>query len=149
MRAVVQRVQSAEVRVDDEGVGRVDRGLLVYLGAAKGDSDADVAYMADKIVGLRIFSDDEGKMSQSVLDIDGEILVISQFTLFGDVRKGRRPSFIEAEEPVRANELYEAFVQSVRQRCKNVQTGRFRASMKVHSIVDGPVTIQIDSGKLY
>ncbi len=149
MRAVVQRVKRANVTVDGEMVGEIDRGLLVYLGAARGDDDTAVRYTADKIAGLRIFANEEGKMSLSVTDIGGEILVVSQFTLFGDVRRGRRPSFDGAAEPHDAEQLYLDVVRALSAKGLKVATGTFRAMMVVESAVDGPVTIQIDSNKLY
>ncbi len=149
MRAVAQRVSEAVVRVEGEVVGSIDEGLLVYLGAGRGDGDAEVAYLANKIAGLRVFRDDEGKMSRSVEDVGGAVLVVSQFTLFGDVRKGRRPSFTRAEAPDRANELYEAVCARLSERGIPVQKGRFRAMMDVAAVVDGPVTILIDSEKLF
>ena len=124
-------------------------GLLVYLGAGEGDQASDVAYVAQKIRGLRVFVDDEGKMSRSVEDIGGAVLVVSQFTLYGDVRKGRRPSFTAAAQPALAEQLYEDVVAALRASGLPVQTGRFRASMSVRSEVDGPVTIQVDSHRLY
>lgn len=149
MRAVVQRVHEAEVVVANESVGSIDSGLLVYLGAARGDETKDVQYLADKVAGLRVFPDEHGKMSLSVVDVDGAILVVSQFTLFGDVRRGRRPSFDGAADPRDAERLYLDFVDALRQKGLRVETGTFRAMMDVRSIVDGPVTIQIDSRKLY
>lgn len=149
MRAVIQRVHHASVIVEDETVGAIERGLLVYLGAAAGDGPDDVRYTANKIAGLRIFPAEDGKMSRSVLDLTGAVLVVSQFTLFGDVRRGRRPSFDGAAEPVLAEQLYLEVVEALRHMGLRVQTGRFRASMAVNSSVDGPVTIQIDSRKLY
>jgi D-tyrosyl-tRNA(Tyr) deacylase len=149
MRAVVQRVNKAEVRVDGESVGAIERGLLVYLGAARGDGAKDVRYTADKIAGLRVFPNDEGKMSLSATDIGGAVLVVSQFTLFGDVRRGRRPSFDGAAEPGNAERLYLQVVEALRAKGLTVETGTFRAMMLVDSVVDGPVTIQIDSQKLY
>jgi D-tyrosyl-tRNA(Tyr) deacylase len=149
MRSVVQRVNEASVAVDGESVGAIERGLLVYLGAARGDEDRDVSYTADKIAGLRIFPNDEGRMSLSVTDIGGSVLVVSQFTLFGDVRRGRRPSFDDAAQPEDAERLYLQVVSSLRAKGLRVETGTFRATMLVRSIVDGPVTIQIDSKKLY
>jgi D-tyrosyl-tRNA(Tyr) deacylase len=149
MRAVVQRVNEASVSVDDEIVGAIGRGLLVYLGAAEEDTDKDLRYMADKIAGLRVFANDEGKMSWSVADIGGAVLVVSQFTLFGDVRRGRRPSFDGAAEPGEAERLYLRVVDVLREKGLQVETGTFRAMMLVRSVVDGPVTIQIDSRKLY
>jgi len=149
MRAVAQRVSSASVTVDGEVVGEIGRGLLVYLGAAAEDTDADVAYMADKLAGLRIFPDERGKMSLSVEDVGGGVLVVSQFTLFGDVRRGRRPSFDGAAPPEEANRLYEQVVERLRARGLEVATGRFRAMMDVGGVVDGPVTIMVDSRKLF
>ncbi len=149
MRAVVQRVNRASVTVDGVCVGSIGKGLLVYLGAAAGDDPNDVRYMADKIAGLRIFANDEGKMSLSVSDSGGAVLVVSQFTLFGDVRRGRRPSFDGAAEPVEAERLYLEVVNVLRDKGLKVETGTFRAMMLVESVVDGPVTIQIDSKKLY
>jgi D-tyrosyl-tRNA(Tyr) deacylase len=149
MRAVVQRVHEADVEVDGERVGAIKRGLLVFLGAAREDEASDVQYVADKIAGLRIFPNDEGKMSLSVTDVGGGVLVVSQFTLFGDVRRGRRPSFDGAADPVDAERLYQEVVDALRAKELTVETGRFRAMMDVRSNVDGPVTIQIDSRKLY
>lgn len=149
MRAVVQRVHEADVEVDGERVGAIKRGLLVFLGAAREDEARDVQYVADKIAGLRIFPNDEGKMSLSVTDVGGGVLVVSQFTLFGDVRRGRRPSFDGAADPADAERLYQEVVEALRAKALTVETGRFRAMMDVRSNVDGPVTIQIDSRKLY
>lgn len=145
MRAVVQRVKQSSVKANGETVGRIGKGLLVLLGVAKGDGDEDVKYLANKIVNLRIFEDEDGKMNKSVLDIGGELLAVSQFTLLADCRKGRRPSFIAAAEPEKAAELYEKFVDLVRAQGVAVQTGRFQAMMEVALINDGPVTIIIDS----
>jgi D-tyrosyl-tRNA(Tyr) deacylase len=149
MRAVVQRVNEASVTVDGEVVGAIGRGLLVYLGAAQGDDAKDVRTTTDKIAGLRIFPDDDGRMSSSVTDIDGAVLVVSQFTLFGDVRRGRRPSFDGAADPKEAERLYLEVVGALQGKGLAVETGTFRAMMLVQSAVDGPVTIQIDSRKLY
>ena len=149
MRAVVQRVHEADVTVDGERVGAIERGLLVYLGAARDDGTRDVQYLADKIAGLRVFPNDEGKMSLSVTDVGGGVLVVSQFTLFGDVRRGRRPSFDGAADPSDAERLYLEIVDALRAKGLRVETGKFRAMMDVRSVVDGPVTIQIDSRKLY
>lgn len=149
MRAVVQRVREASVSVDGELVGAIGRGLLVYLGAAQGDLAEDVRYTVDKIAGLRVFANDDGRMSLSVSDARGEILVVSQFTLFGDVRRGRRPSFDGAASPEDAERLYTEVVEGLRGKGLAVETGTFRAMMLVRSAVDGPVTIQIDSRKLY
>lgn len=147
MRAVVQRVQWAKVEVAGEVVGAIERGLLVYLGAGKGDDDEARAYVLSKVLGLRIFENDEGKMDKSVVDVGGALLVVSQFTLYGDVRKGRRPSFDGAMPPEDAEEAYEAFVRDARAQHVKVETGRFRADMKVSSLNDGPVTIWIDSAR--
>jgi len=149
MRAVAQRVSEARVEVEGEVTGTIERGLLVYLGAGRGDGEAEVEYVANKLAGLRIFPDDEGKMSLSVEDVGGGVLVVSQFTLFGDVRKGRRPSFTAAADPEIAKELYEAVCAKLAARGLNVQKGRFRAMMAVHGVVDGPVTILIDSEKSF
>ena len=147
MRAVVQRVSRAEVRVDGAVVGRVGRGLLVLVGAADDDADADVAYLADKVVGLRIFADENGQMNKSVAEVGGGLLVVSQFTLYGDCRKGRRPSFVKAMAPGPAEQLYEKFVAATRASGVPVETGRFRAMMDVELINDGPVTLLVDSKK--
>lgn len=147
MRAVVQRVSRAEVRVEGAVVGRVGRGLLVLVGAADDDADADVAYLADKVVGLRIFADENGQMNKSVAEVGGGLLVVSQFTLYGDCRKGRRPSFVKAMAPGPAEQLYEKFVAATRASGVPVETGRFRAMMDVELINDGPVTLLVDSKK--
>jgi D-tyrosyl-tRNA(Tyr) deacylase len=146
MRAVVQRVDSAKVEVDGVVTGEIERGLLVYLGIGKGDGEAERAYVLSKIVGLRIFEDDAGKMNHSVVDVGGALLVVSQFTLYGDVRRGRRPSFESAMPPAEAEREYEAFVAAAREQLR-VETGRFRAHMLVSSVNVGPVTIWIDSAK--
>lgn len=145
MRAVVQRVKQSSVKTNGEIVGRIGRGLLVLLGVAKGDRAEDADYLANKILNLRIFEDEDGKMNRSLREIGGELLAVSQFTLIADCRKGRRPSFIAAAEPGKATELYEKFVERVRQTGVAVQTGRFRAMMEVALINDGPVTIIIES----
>lgn len=147
MRAVVQRVSWAKVEVDGDTTGAIDRGLLVYLGAGKGDGDPERSYVLSKVLGLRIFENDEGKMDKSVVDIGGALLVVSQFTLYGDVRRGRRPSFDGAMPPDEAERAYESFVGDARATGIVVATGRFRADMKVSSLNDGPVTILIDSAK--
>ena len=149
MRAVAQRVSQAQVTVGDELVGRIGRGLLVYLGAGNADADSDADWMAGKLAGLRIFADDAGKMARDVLEASGAVLVVSQFTLYGDVRKGRRPSFDDAAEPARARALYERVCAGLAQRGLSVQTGRFGAMMRVDGAVDGPVTILIDSEKKF
>jgi len=149
MRAVAQRVLSASVEVEDETVGAIERGLLVYLGAGRGDTAEDVAWMADKLVGLRIFQDEHGKMSRSVTDAQGGLLVVSQFTLYGDTRRGRRPSFDDAAPPEEARGLYEQLCARVRATGLAVATGRFAADMRVRSVGDGPVTILLDSKKTF
>ncbi len=145
MRAVIQRVKEARVEVDGETVGRIGEGMLVLLGAGKDDTEMDAGYLAEKIMGLRIFEDPEGKMNLSVTDTGGEVLVVSQFTLYGDCRKGRRPSFDKAAPPELAEELYELFVSEIRERGVKVETGRFRAMMDVHLVNWGPVTLMLDS----
>jgi D-tyrosyl-tRNA(Tyr) deacylase len=148
MRAVVQRVARAAVTVDGRVVGQVGRGLCVLLGAGRDDGPQDVAYMVDKIPNLRIFPDAQGKMNLSVREIDGGVLVISQFTLYGDARKGRRPSFIHALEPVAAEALYQRLVADLRAAgIAHVATGSFGADMQVELVNDGPVTILLDSSK--
>ena len=145
MRAVVQRVKQSAVETNGEIVGRIGRGLLVLLGVAREDSAEDADYLANKIINLRIFEDENGKMNRSLLETGGELLAVSQFTLLADCRKGRRPSFIKAAEPEKATELYERFVTQVRQNGVAVQTGRFQAMMEVALVNDGPVTIIIES----
>ena len=149
MRAVIQRVLKAQVEVDGEVIGQIRNGLLVYLGVGKGDTHKDAEFVAEKLVGLRIFADENGKMNLSVTDANGEILMISQFTLQGDCRKGRRPGFDQAAEPVVAQKLYEETIELIRQRGLNVATGIFAAHMHVSSINDGPVTFLLDSGRLF
>lgn len=145
MRCVIQRVSRARVLVDGEIVGEIGTGILVLLGVSRDDSENEAVYLLEKTVNLRIFEDPDGKMNLSLLDIKGDLLVISQFTLYGDARKGRRPSFIEAAAPERANFLYEFFVAEARKQIENVETGRFRAMMDVELVNDGPVTILLDS----
>jgi D-tyrosyl-tRNA(Tyr) deacylase len=147
MRAVIQRVSKAQVEVDGRVVGKIDGGLLLLLGVAQEDSAADADYVADKIRNLRIFSDQEGKMNLSLVDTSGAMLVVSQFTLYGDVRRGRRPSYTDAAQPEKANMLYCYFVDRVRQTGIKVETGVFQAKMQVSLVNDGPVTILIDSRK--
>ncbi len=149
MRAVVQRVSRADVTVDGESTGEIGPGLLVLLGVAEGDADEDVRYTAEKIVNLRIFEDDDGKMNRSLLDVSGQVLAVSQFTLLGDARKGRRPSFIGAAAPEEGERLYELFCDVVRSLGVRVETGRFQAMMDVSLVNSGPVTILIDSRKLF
>ena len=145
MRACIQRVSQADVTVDGEVIGRIGRGLVVLLGVAHNDGASQVDRLADKIVGLRVFEDDAGKMNRSLTEVGGSMLVISQFTLYGDCRKGRRPSFTDAAPPELAEQLYEAFVARVRDQGIEVATGRFRAQMCVSPVNDGPVTLWIDT----
>ena len=149
MRAVVQRVSRAQVTVRGEVVGRIERGLLILLGVASTDKEADAEYLADKIAGLRIFEDDAGKMNRSVADAGGAVLVVSQFTLYGDVRRGKRPSFDDAAQPEQARKLYEYFVERIRTAGLRCETGRFQALMHVELVNDGPVTILLDSEKSF
>lgn len=149
MRAVVQRVSFSEVRVEGKLRGRIKQGLMVLLGIKKGDSKAEGDYLLEKIVNLRIFPDEEGKMNRSLLDIEGEILLVSQFTLYGDARKGRRPSFSEAELPELAEALFDYCVDGLRQRGVQVETGTFGAEMLLSIENDGPCTILLDSEKLF
>ena len=145
MRAVVQRVSRAGVTVDGEVVGSVGRGLLVLLGVGPADTEAGARWLADKVVGLRIFPDEEGKMNRDVSEAGGGVLVVSQFTLYGDCRKGRRPSFVGAAPPEVAEPLYEAFVAAVRAQGVPAATGRFAAMMQVELVNDGPVTLLVDT----
>ena len=149
MRAVVQRVSRASVKVNGELTGEIAQGLLVLLGVGHEDGESDVIYLAEKIAGLRIFEDDDGKMNRSVVDVDGAVLAVSQFTLFGDVRKGKRPSFDAAARPERARELYESFVERIRGLGLRCETGRFQEMMEVELVNQGPVTILLDSKKLF
>jgi len=145
LRAVLQRVSRAQVSVGKEIVGRIGAGLLVLLGVGKADTPADADYLAAKITGLRIFEDENGKMNRSLVETHGAVLAVSQFTLYGDVRKGKRPSFDEAAAPQLANELYEYFVRKIRDAGITCETGRFQAMMQVELVNDGPVTILLDS----
>lgn len=147
MRAVVQRVSSASVTVEGEVVGRIERGFLVLLGVAHDDEQADVVYTAQKLIGLRVFEDGDGKMNRSLQEVGGAMLIVSQFTLYGDCRKGRRPSFIEAAPPEKADSLYRQVVAEVRGQGIHVETGKFQASMQVELVNDGPVTLLVDSRK--
>ncbi|MFS8541389.1 MAG: D-tyrosyl-tRNA(Tyr) deacylase [Tissierellales bacterium] len=149
MRAVVQRVSQANVKVDGKIVGEINKGLLVFLGVGKEDDEKDLDYMIDKILGLRIFEDENGKLNLSLMDIQGELLVISQFTLYGNVKKGKRPSFTDAADPDIANKYYELFIQKAREKGVKTEHGIFGADMKVSLINDGPVTILIDSYKTF
>ena len=145
MKAVIQRVKSAQVCVDGRVCGMIGKGLLVLLGVGKGDGESDLSFLTSKIPERRIFEDDSGKFNRSLREIGGEMLVVSQFTLFGDGRKGRRPSFTEAEEPSAAKHLYEQFILKLKERGVPVQTGEFQAKMEVHLVNDGPVTLLLDS----
>src|ERR1051326_1351258 len=149
MRAVVQRVSRASVEVEGKIVGQIDRGLLVLLGVAKSDDESAAEYLAEKIAGLRIFEDAEGKMNLSAKEVNGALLAVSQFTLFGDVRRGHRPSFDSAASPDLARRLYEYFVERVRAHGLQCETGIFQAMMNVSLVNDGPVTILLDSEKLF
>jgi D-tyrosyl-tRNA(Tyr) deacylase len=149
MRAVVQRVTRAKVTVDGETIGEIGKGLVVLVGIARDDTKVEAAYLVDKIVALRIFDDEEGKMNLSVKDVDGGLLIISQFTLYGDVRRGLRPSWIDAAPPEIAEPLYDFFVRQARSALENVETGKFQAMMQVELVNDGPVTILLDSNKLF
>jgi D-aminoacyl-tRNA deacylase len=149
MRAVVQRVKHAQVAVNGEVTGKIDRGLLVFIGVAKGDAEAEAEYLADKIVGLRVFEGENGKMNLAVADVGGAVLAVSQFTLYGDVRRGKRPSFDAAATPEKARSLYEYFVRRIRATGLWCETGRFREMMQVELVNDGPVTILIDSEKRF
>jgi D-tyrosyl-tRNA(Tyr) deacylase len=143
----VQRVDSASVSIDGNVVAAIGKGVVVFLGVEKGDEESDAEYLLDKIINLRIFEDDAGKMNHSVIQVSGEMLVVSQFTLLGDTAKGRRPSFVHAEEPVRARLLYEFFLQKVASRVRRMAAGEFRTMMKVELINDGPVTMLVNSRK--
>jgi D-aminoacyl-tRNA deacylase len=149
MRACVQRVCQSEVSVAGEVCGRIERGLLVLLGVAAGDTEADARLLADKLVALRVFDDGQGKMNLGLLEVGGAMLVVSQFTLLGDCRKGRRPSYSDAAAPELAEQLYETFVELVRAQGVSVATGRFRQDMQVSLTNDGPVTLLLDSRRLF
>lgn len=147
MRAVIQRVDRAGVRINKKEISSINEGILVLLGVEKEDCKADADYILDKIINLRIFEDDQGKMNRSLLDISGEMMVVSQFTLLGNCSKGRRPSFVLAEEPVKANELYEYFIQEGSSKVKKLACGKFQEMMQVELVNNGPVTILLDSKK--
>ncbi len=150
LKVVIQRVSQSSVTVEDKVVGSIDKGLTVLLGVGHEDTGEDINYLVDKILNLRIFEDEQGKMNLSLMDVGGQLLIISQFTIYGDCRKGRRPSFINAAPPQKANELYLAFAQACKQKgVENVQTGEFGAHMKVSIVNDGPVTLLLDSRKKY
>lgn len=148
MRAVVQRVKQSSVVVNGEIVGSISKGFNVLVGVEEGDTEQDVRYLADKLLGLRVFEDEDEKLNLSIEDVGGEMLVISQFTLLGDARKGRRPSFIRAAQPAIANQLYESLCQILSEKIK-VEKGVFRAQMEVNIVNDGPVTLLLDSKKLF
>ena len=145
MRAVIQRVIAASVDVDGLTVGKIGKGLLVLLGVGKGDGDTDLSYLTSKLPDLRIFEDSSGKFNLSLIEVGGEMLIVSQFTLYGDCRKGRRTSFTDAAEPSEAKRFYEAFIQKVKEQGIPVQAGEFQAKMAVHLVNDGPVTLLLDS----
>jgi D-tyrosyl-tRNA(Tyr) deacylase len=147
MKAVIQRVKSAQVYVDGRLSGKIGNGLLVFVGVGKGDDENDVSYLVSKLPDLRIFEDTSGKFNLSLKELNGEMLIVSQFTLYGDCKKGRRPSFTEAEEPTAAKILYERLINRIREQGISVQTGEFQAKMEVHLVNDGPVTLLLDSRK--
>ncbi len=149
MRAVVQRVSCASVTVENETVGAIGLGLMVLIGVADGDTEKDLKYIADKVPNLRVFDDENGVMNRSVLDAGGSILAVSQFTLYGDARGGRRPSYIRAARPEEANAMYERLVAAWREKGIRVETGRFRTEMQVSLVNNGPVTILLDSEKAF
>jgi len=148
MKAVIQRVKSAQVDVDGRSTGKIGGGLLVFIGVGKGDNESDISFMASKIPELRIFEDASGKFNLSLKEINGEMLIVSQFTLYGDCKKGRRPSFTEAEEPTSAKILYERLITRLKEQGIPIQTGEFQAKMEVHLVNDGPVTLLLDSRKV-
>lgn len=149
MRTVLQRVTRASVKVETQIIGEIGRGLLVLLGVGRDDAEDDAHHLVEKIAGLRVFDDAAGRMNASVVETGGALLIVSQFTLYGDVRRGRRPSWSEAAEPERAQELYEFFVAEARRRVAHVETGAFRRQMQVELVNDGPVTILVDSKKQF
>lgn len=149
VRAVVQRVSRARVTVNGKIVGQIGQGLLVLLGVGRDDAEADAAYLAEKIAGLRVFEDEDGKMNRSVADVQGAVLAVSQFTLYGDVRRGKRPSFDAAAPPEIARGLYEVFVQQIRAAGLSCETGQFQAMMQIELVNDGPVTILLASKKTF
>jgi D-aminoacyl-tRNA deacylase len=149
MRAVVQRVTRARVTVGTDLAGEIGRGLLVLLGVSKNDTEADADYLADKIIGLRVFEDDGGKMNRAVRDAEGSLLIVSQFTLYGDTRHGKRPSFDAAAPPEKGRSLYEYFVERIRAAGVRCETGKFQEMMRVELVNDGPVTILLDSSKAF
>lgn len=149
MRSVVQRIDRADIGVGGKRVSGIEKGILVFLGIEQGDRESDADYLVDKIVHLRIFADEEGKMNLSLIDIQGEMLVVSQFTLLGDSRKGRRPSFARAENPDRARPLYDYFIKKAKEKAKRCAEGEFQAMMSVELVNNGPVTMLLDSRKVF
>jgi D-aminoacyl-tRNA deacylase len=149
MRAVIQRVDRACVKINHQELSSINEGILVLLGVEREDTEADADYILEKTINLRIFEDDEGKMNRSLLDIGGEMMVVSQFTLLGDCIKGRRPSFVRAEEPREANKLYEYFVRDAQKKVKYLATGKFQEMMRIELVNNGPVTILLDSRKTF
>jgi D-aminoacyl-tRNA deacylase len=149
MRAVIQRVDRACVKINSQEFSSIDQGVLILLGIEKNDAEQDANYILEKTVNLRIFEDENGKMNLSLIDIDGEMLVVSQFTLLGDCIKGRRPSFTRAEDPVKANQLYEHFIRQATPKVKKLATGKFQEMMQIELINNGPVTILLDSRKMF
>ncbi|MCX8012225.1 MAG: D-aminoacyl-tRNA deacylase [Desulfobacterota bacterium] len=149
MRAVIQRVKSAKVEVDSRVIGKIGPGLLVFLGVSREDNNEDVDYLVEKTINLRVFDDEEGKLNLSLLDTQGEILLVSQFTLLADCRKGRRPSFVDAASPELAQKLYNYFIEQIKRRKIPIATGEFQARMEIFLINNGPVTILLDSKKRF
>ena len=149
MRAVIQRVDRASVKINHQELSSINEGILVLLGVEKEDTRVDADYILGKTINLRIFEDEQDKMNRSLLDIDGEMMVVSQFTLLGDCIKGRRPSFVKAEEPARANELYEYFIKEAKEKVKSLATGKFQEMMEIELVNNGPVTILLDSRKSF
>lgn len=149
MRIVVQRVSRAQVSIDEMVTGAIQRGLLVFVGIRREDTEKDLQWLADKVIHLRIFEDEEGKMNKSLADIEGEMLIISQFTLYGDCRKGRRPGFSNAAPPLHAEPLYQQFIREIKNKGIKVATGTFQADMQVELVNDGPVTLLLDSEKTF
>jgi D-aminoacyl-tRNA deacylase len=149
VRAVVQRVSRAKVTVEGTTIGEIGQGLLVLLGVGRGDAESDAIYLAEKIAGLRVFEDENGKMNRNIVEAGGSVLAVSQFTLYGDVRKGKRPSFDDAAQPDEARRLYEFFVERIRALGLRCETGQFQAMMQVELVNEGPVTILLDSKKVF
>jgi D-aminoacyl-tRNA deacylase len=149
MRAVIQRVDRASVRINHQELSSINKGILILLGVEKEDTEVDSDYILEKAVNLRIFEDDHDKMNKSLLDIEGDMMVVSQFTLLGNCIKGRRPSFIAAEEPSMANKLYEYFISKAKEKVNHLETGKFQEMMKIELVNDGPVTILLDSKKSF